>query len=176
MAELYFDLALQKDPKNPGLWLKEARAAELDKDWRRARQGYDRALALNGSLAEAWLGIGNVSIATGRYDRALQGFMNASRLGRSDAARAGEFRAFLAAGQAFLQQGKFDEALRYYDLILVNNSSDPGKRRQVSRPGGPGTIAAAAPGETTPRPGRSSKRRTCSIPRMERQSKAWPRL
>ena len=63
MAELYFDFALQKDPKNPGIWLKEAQAAEQDGDWRRAGTGYDRALALNGSLADAWLGIGNVSIA-----------------------------------------------------------------------------------------------------------------
>ncbi len=133
MAVLYFDFALQKDPKNAGVWLKEAQAAEQDGDWRRAGTGYDRALALNGSLADAWLGIGNVSIATGRYDRALQGFKNASRLGRSDAAREGEFRAFLATGQAFLQQGKFDEALLYYDLILANNSSDLRAKEGKSR-------------------------------------------
>ena len=40
MARLYFDFALQKDPNNPGIWLKEAEAAERDGDMRRAGAGY----------------------------------------------------------------------------------------------------------------------------------------
>ena len=133
MAMLYLDFALQKDPKNPRLWLEEAKAAEQDGNWRQAGTGYDRALALNGSLAEAWLGIGNVSIATGHYDLALQSFTNASRFGLKDAAREGEYRVQLARGQSFLQQGNFEEALQFYDRILVNNPSDPMAKEGKSR-------------------------------------------
>ena len=116
MAGLYFDLALQKDPKNAGLWLEEARAAELDGDWGRAQQGYDRALALDGSLAEAWLGIGNVSIATGRYDEALQSFNEILAGNSSDPkAKEGKSRALVGLGQLQLARGNDSQARAIFE-------------------------------------------------------------
>ena len=97
-------------PENARLWQEDGKAKELAGEWDDARQSYERALALQSNLAEAWLGMANASLALESYEKAMQSFKNASLYGQSDAGKAGQVRVLLAQGSSLFKKGKFEAA------------------------------------------------------------------
>ena len=87
-----------------------------------ALEDYDRALALNDRLADAWLGKGNVSIALREFQRGSESYKNASSLGRNTSVE--EVMALLAQGKDFSRRGKFEEALDSFNAALAHNQSN----------------------------------------------------
>ena len=110
MAEMCLGMALKKEDKNPNYWLEDGRAKELGERWSEAIESYERALSLNKSLAHAWLGLANSSLALKEYEYAKQLYRNAQGQGLAQSGREGLLNALLAGGQDALDRGSFNEA------------------------------------------------------------------
>ena len=121
-----------KDARNARLWLEDARAKELDGDFGQASKSYEQALALDASLAEAWLGKANSSLVLGSYDEAMQSFKNASLSGLSTVGLAGQVKVLLAHSSALLQEGRLAEA---YDRSNDALALDPQNIRALQLKG-----------------------------------------
>ncbi|MDQ1283067.1 MAG: Tetratricopeptide repeat protein, partial [Euryarchaeota archaeon] len=126
MAELCLGYALRIDDGNAGLWLEDGRAKELSGEWSDALKSYRKAIALQNTLAYAWLGRANASFALKYYEEARYSFMNASRYGLFAAGNAGQIEVLLAQGKELLTAGSYTGAYNISSQALDLDSQNIG--------------------------------------------------
>ncbi len=105
--QLYRRAANMK-PEWPTPWFRIGETASIIGLYRDAEDAFKRLIALDGQSLDAYLGLGNVMVATRRYDDALNNFEEAARIAPTDN------RGHNGAGVALDLMGQHDVAQERY--------------------------------------------------------------
>jgi len=103
--------------KDPAELLKQAEKAYKDLDWPAAIAAYNKVIKSKQYLGQAYLGLARATWQNKNIDGAIEAADKALRAGAGD-----EARKFL--GHLHFRKGNFDEARKYYELVLKNNPQD----------------------------------------------------
>jgi hypothetical protein len=102
--------------------LTEARAAEAQMQWQKARALYERVAAGSHRRSDGLLGMANIAFQTRDFDASIEYARNALQSGGGDNAR-------MRLGHALLKKGRYDDAIAQYRAVLKSNP----KHREAQR-------------------------------------------
>ena len=135
VAVAYFDSSLQITPDYRTFYQKGQAYIKLQK-YDDAQKAFNESIKLNDKNDQAYIALGNVQLILKEYDNSIASYNKAIQVSQSDETKkeakesvdyANSAKAidYYNQGNELYKEGKYDDAIKSYDMSLSINSKDP---------------------------------------------------